>query len=159
MMTLFWRYDLQEQIEQVTANLGLHQYDLLLEKDDMLINELRVTTYYPYELRLLYDLRVTFCVEVTNYCLLYELLFTYKLRLTVYCTIDDLLLLHELQITFCIRVTSYCLLHKLRVTLYCTSFGLLLLHELRAVCYIRITSTMSYDKDEDDKAVTIIKLQ
>ena len=35
--------------------------------------ELQVTDYYPYELYLLHELRVTFCMRVTSYCLLQEL--------------------------------------------------------------------------------------
>ena len=41
---------------------------------DIPIKELRVTSYYPYELR------------VTVYCTSYELLFICELRVTVYCT-------------------------------------------------------------------------
>ena len=113
----------------------------------------RVTTYYPYELRLLYDLRVTFCVEVTNYCLLYELRVTFYIQVTTYC------LLHDWRFTFIARVTnyflhsSYELLFIAQVTdyFYYTSYELFVTYGLRV--------TMSYDKDEDDKAVTIIKLQ
>ena len=50
----------------------------------------RVTSY---ELLLVHELRVSFCIRITSYCLL-----------------------DELQVNFCIPVTSYCLLHELRVT-------------------------------------------
>ena len=64
---------------------------------------------YPYELRLLHVLRVTFFIRVTSYCLLNKLQVTFIWRVTGYC------LSHELRVTFCIRVASYCLLHELRV--------------------------------------------
>ena len=49
---------------------------------------------------LLNALRVTFCIQVTSYCLLHEFSVTLLHRVTSYC------LLHELEATFCIRVTS-----------------------------------------------------
>ena len=130
---------------------------------DILINELRVTSYElislrvacivratSYELFLLHELRVIFCMQVTSRCLLHELGVTFYIRVTSYC------LLHELRVTFIARITSYCILHKLRVTVYCTSYELLFAYELRVNFYMRATTyflTMSYDKDKDDKAV------
>ena len=88
---------------------------------DILIKELQVTSYElislqaafiarvtSYDLFLLHELRVTFCIRVTSYCLL-----------------------HELRVTFIARVTSYCLLHELRVTVYCTSHELYFNYELQ----------------------------
>ena len=86
-----------------------------------------------YGLFLLHQLRVTFCIRVTSYCLL-----------------------RELRFTFNARVTSYCLLHDLVVTVYCTSYELLFAYELGVNFYMQVTSqflTMSYNKDKDDKAV------
>ena len=60
------------------------------------------------------------------------------------------------ELSFIARVTSYCLLHELRVTVYYTSYELLFAYELRVNLYMRVISyflTMSYNKDEDDKAV------
>ena len=79
---------------------------------DILIMELGVTSY---ELFLLHELRVTFCIRVMNYSLLHELRATFYIRVTSYC------LFHKLRVTFIARVTSYCLLHELRVTVYCKS--------------------------------------
>ena len=105
----------------ITFNLTPVFCNVLLEnmigcKSDIVINELRVNILTScvyctsYELFLLHELRVTFCIRVTSYCLLHELRVTFYIRVTSYC------LLHELRVTFITRVTSYCLLHKLRVT-------------------------------------------
>ena len=122
---------------------------------DILINELQVWSYElislrvafiarvtSYNLFLLHELRVTFCIRVTSSCLLHELRVTFYIRVTSYC------LFHELRVTIIARVTSYCLLHELRVTVYCTSYELLLI--ARVTSYILITS---YTKDRDDEVV------
>ena len=79
---------------------------------DIIINKLRVTSCYPYQSRLLHELRVLsyFC------CTSYELLFAWDLRVTVYCTSYELLFAYELQ-----------------VTVYCTNYELLFICELRVV--------------------------
>ena len=102
-----------------------------------------------YELFLLHELRVTFCIQVTSYCLLHELRVTFCIKVTSYC------LLHEFRVTFYIQVTSYCLFDELRatfiiqVTNYYLFYELLLilrvasfclLHELRVTFCIRFTS-------------------
>ena len=92
---------------------------------DILINELRVTSYElislrvaffarvtSYELILLHELRVTICIRVTSYYLLGKLRVTFCIRVTSYC------LLHELRVIFIARVSSYCLLRQLRVTFF-----------------------------------------
>ena len=94
-----------------------------------------------YKLFLLHELQVTFSYElrVTVYYTSYKLLFTYELQVTVYCTSYELLLLHQL-----------------RTIVYCTSCELLFANELWANFYMRIRSyflTLSYNKDEDYKAV------
>ena len=89
---------------------------------DILMKELRLTSYElislrvafiarvtSYDLFLLYELRVIFCLWVTSYCLLHGLQVTFYIRVTNYC------LLQELWVSFSIRVTTYCLLHELRV--------------------------------------------
>ena len=73
---------------------------------DKLINELRVKSYYLYELRLLHELRVTSCF----YCTSYELLFPYELQVTVYCTSYELLLAYDLPVS--VYYTSNKLLFK-----------------------------------------------
>ena len=98
-----------------------------LPKSDILIFELRVTSY---ELFLLHELQVTFCIRVTSYCFLHELRVTFYIRVASYC------LLHELRVTFIARVTSYCLLHELRVTVCYTSYQLLFAYELRVNLYM-----------------------
>ena len=115
-------------------------------KSDIVINELRVTSYE------LISLQVVFIARVTSYELfsLHELRVTFCIRVTSYC------LLHELRVTFITRVTNYCLLHKLRVTVYYTSYELLFAYELRVHLYMQVKSdllTMGYNKDKDDKAV------
>ena len=121
---------------------------------DILISELRVTSYKlialrveliarvkSYELFLLHELLVTFSIRVTSYFLLHELRVTFYIRVTSYC------LLPELRVIIIARVTSYCLFHKLRVTVYCTSCELLFACELRFNFYMRFASyflTMSY---------------
>ena len=83
----------------------------------------RVTSY---ELFLLHELRVTFCIRVTSCCLLHELRVIFFVRVTSHCLLHKLrvtfiaqatscCLLHELRVTFCMRVASYCLPHELRV--------------------------------------------
>ena len=69
------------------------------QKCDILINELRVTSWYPYELRLLHELRVILIARVTIDCTSYELIFRYELRVNVYFTSYELL--------FIARITSY----------------------------------------------------
>ena len=59
----------------------------------VLINKLRVTSYYPYELRLS--------------CTRDELLFTSELRVTVYCTSDDFFLYASCELLLIAQVTSY----------------------------------------------------
>ena len=82
-------------------NGALELYDALYDTFynhsfcDILINELWVTSYKlksswvafiewvkSYELFLLYELRVTFCIRFTSYCLLYELRVTIIARVT-----------------------------------------------------------------------------
>ena len=58
-----------------------------------------------YELFLLHELRVTFCLRVTSYCLLHELRVTFYIRVTSYFYYTSYKLL------FIARVTSY-FLHK-----------------------------------------------
>ena len=133
---------------------------------DILINELRVTSYKllswrvafiarvaSYELFLLQELRVTFCIQFTSYCLLHELRVTFYVRFTSYC------LFHELRVTFITQVTSYYLLHELRVT-FCIRFtSYCLLHELRVtIKKLWVKVTMSFNKDKDDKAGYDIKV-
>ena len=101
------------------------------KRRDILINELQVTSYKlislrvafiarvtRYDLFLLHELRVIFCIRVTSSCLLRELRVTFYIRVTSYC------LFHELRVTIIARVASYCLLHELRVTVYCMSYTL-----------------------------------
>ena len=60
------------------------------------------------------------------------------------------------ELLFVARVTSYCLLHELRVTVYCMSYEFLLHTSYELLFTARLTSyflTMSYNKDNDDKAV------
>ena len=148
-----------------------------LQDSDILIKELQVTSYEiislrvafiarvtSYDLLLLHELRVTFCIRVMSSCLLQELRVTFYIRLTSYC------LFHELRVTIIARVTSYCLLHELRVTVYCTNYELLFiarvtsyfLHMSYELLFIaRITSyilTFSYNKDRDDEVVYDIKV-
>ena len=85
-----------------------------------------------YELFLLHELRVTFCIQVTSYCLLHELRVTFYMRVTNYCFFD------ELRVTFTIQVTNYYLFYELLFILRVTSFCLL--HELRVTFCIRFTS-------------------
>ena len=70
------------------------------------------------------ELRVTFYIRVTGYCLLHELPVTFYIRFTSYYLLHELrvnfyiwvtscYLLHELQVKFILRVTNYYLLHKL----------------------------------------------
>ena len=78
----------------------------------------RVKSYYPYELRLLHELRVTFITRVTSYFLhtsheslfiarvtsyfmdtSYEFLFIIKVTSWFYCTGYELLLIYELRVT------------------------------------------------------------
>ena len=49
---------------------------------NILTKELRVTSYFPYELCLLYELRVTFIARVTSYFLdsIYKLHFIVRVR-------------------------------------------------------------------------------
>ena len=108
---------------------------------DILINKLQVTSYE------LISLRVAFIARVMSYelFLLHELRVTFYIQVTIYC------LLHELRVTFIARVMSYCLLHELRVTVNCTSYELLFAYELRVSFYMRVTSyflNMSYNKDK-----------
>ena len=70
---------------------------------DILINELRVTSSYPYKLHLLHELRITIYFSCTSY----ELLFPCEIRVTVYCTIYELILTYELRANFYVRVMSY----------------------------------------------------
>ena len=114
----------------ITFNLTPVFCNVLLEnmtgcKSDIVINELRVTSYE------LISLQVAFIARVTSYELfsLHELRVTFCIRVTSYC------LLHELRVTFITRVTNYCLLHKLRVTVYYTSYELLFAYELRVNLY------------------------
>ena len=65
----------------------------------------RVTSY---QLFLLHELRVTFYIRITSYCLL-----------------------HELRVTLIVRVTSYRLLHELRVNVYYKSYEALFNYELQ----------------------------
>ena len=78
---------------------------LLMFSSDILINELRVTSYYLYELSLLH-----------------ELPFTYKLRVTVYCTSYDLLRGYELRVTAYYMSYELPFACELRVTVYCVSY-------------------------------------
>ena len=66
-------------------------------ESDILINELRVTSYHPFELRLLHEL------QVKSYC---------------YCTSYELLFASSYKLLFIARVTSYELLFIERVTTY-----------------------------------------
>ena len=124
---------------------------------DILINELRVTSY---ELRVhilrscvyctSYELRAIFIAWVTSYFLhtSYELLFITGVTSSSYGTSYELL--------FIARVTSYFLLLELRVTVYCTSYQLFFAYKFRVNLYMRVNSyflTMSYNKDKEDKAV------
>ena len=95
------------QTRTAALNIFLMIGLLLMFSSDILINELRVTSYYLYELSSLHELRVTFYMQVTSYSLLHELRFTMWIRVTSYC------LLHELRVTFCMRVASHCLLREL----------------------------------------------
>ena len=117
-------------------------YYYVINLSDILINELRVTSYElislrvafiarvsSYDLVLLHKLQVTFCIRVTNYCLLHKLRVTFYMRVTSYC------LFHELRVTFIARVTNHCSLHELRVTIYCKSYELLFTYELRVTVY------------------------
>ena len=118
-------------------------YYYVINLSDILINELRVTSYElislrvafiarvsSYDLVLLHELQVTFCIRVTSYCLLHH-----KLRVTFYVRVTRYCLFHELRVTFIARVTSYCSLHELRVTIYCTIYELLFTYELRVTVY------------------------
>ena len=69
----------------------------------------RVTSYYPYELSLLHELRVasyyllhSYELRVTVCCMSYELLFAYELWVTAYCSS------YELRFACELRVTVYC---------------------------------------------------
>ena len=78
----------------------------VVRRGDILINELRVTSYKLISLRVAFIARVTsyellLIARVTSYCLLYEL------RDTVYCTSYELLFAYELRLNFYMRVTSY----------------------------------------------------
>ena len=128
------------------------------ENSDILINELRVTSY---ELRLLHKLWVTSYF----YCTSYELLFAYELRVTVCCTSYELLFTYELRVTAYSTSYELLLLHELRVIVYYTSYELLFiarftsyfLHTSYELLFIaRVTSyflNVSYSKYKDDKAV------
>ena len=102
--------------------------------NDILINELRVTSYYPYEVCLLHEVRVA------SYCLLHKLWVTLCIWVTSYCWV------HGLRVTFFIRVTSCCLLHKLWVTFYIWVASCCLLHEFRVTFCIQVTSCCLWHK-------------
>ena len=103
----------------ITFNLIPVFCNVLLEnmigcKSDIVINELQVTSYElislqvafisrvtSYELFSLHELRVTFCIRVTSYCLLHELRVTFITRVTSYCFFTSY------ELLFIPRVTSY----------------------------------------------------
>ena len=85
-------------------------YELLFSR--VVIIE-RVTSY---ELLSVHELRVSFCIRITSYCLLDELRVNFCIRVTSYCS------LHELRVTFIERVTSFFFLFELQVFVCCTSY-------------------------------------
>ena len=112
-------------------NFG-HLFSSPLTRDTP-VNKLRVTIKYPYELSFLHELRITLYIRFKSYFLFRKLWVTFMARVTSYLLLD----LYELL--FITKVTS-CFLH--------TSYGLLFIP--RVTCYLL---TMSYNKDEDYKAV------
>ena len=131
---------------------------------DILINELRVTSYELISLRVAfiarvtsYELRVIFIARVTSYFLhrSFELLFIARVTSYFLHTSYELLFIARVTSYFCctcyellfiVRVTSYCLLQELRVT-FCI--------RVTSCLYMRVRSyflTMSYNRDRDDKA-------
>ena len=80
-------------------------------KGDIPINELRVVSYYPYELHLLYQLRVNFCMPVTSYFILHELWVTFFQA--------------NYELLFIAQVKELPFICDLRVSINCTKYGLL----------------------------------
>ena len=117
--------------------LGLSIYQFYCHKrflfpciSDILINELGVSSYYPYKLHLLHKLRV-----MSNfYCTSYELLFTHKLQVTIFCTSYKLIFIQVLRFAFCCTNYELLLTQELPLTVYCTSY------ELRVTFCVRVAS-------------------
>ena len=143
----------------------------------------RVTSY---ELFLLHELRGTFCMRVTSYCLLHELRVTFIARVTSCCLFTSYELLfiarvrsyflhtsYELlfiarvtsyfyctsyELLFIARVTSYCLLNELRVTVYCTSYESLFVYELRINLCMWVTSYFLTMSYTKDKMIKLFMI-
>ena len=99
---------------------------------DIVINKLRVTSLYSYELRLLHDWRA----RIYFYCTSHELLFD---------TSYKLLLLHELQVTFYMRFTS-CFYFASYEPLLDASYELLFIP--RVAFYLWVTSCFYFTSYE-----------
>ena len=132
-------YNRLRQEFQLASMKKLTRLTSSVETCDILINELQVTSYElislraafiarvtSYRLLLLCELRVTFCMQVTSYCLLYEL-----------------------RVTIIARVTSYSLLYELRVTVSCKSYELLFICKLQVLIdYARYDLLFNYQPQE-----------